>query len=90
MDQSNRECIEPSDPLELNIQPGPTAGAPHTPAHIKWKHVDGPMLVTTHGSCHWLGLWEILGLRAGFITLASLDKKYERYDEDGFPLQSQA
>lgn len=26
--------------------------------YVKWKHVDGPLLVYSDGQMHWLTLWE--------------------------------
>ena len=28
--------------------------------YIKWKYIDGPLLITASGECHWLTLFERL------------------------------
>lgn len=54
---------------------GSTTREPGTPC-IQWDHKDGPLLTCSDGSLHWVTMWERLLLRANYITLESLDKKY--------------
>lgn len=49
--------------------------------HIKWNHIDGPLLCCSDGRPHWLTLLERLYLRAGIIDIEYLDKKY-KYNDD--------
>lgn len=43
---------------------------------VHWSHIDGPLLVCSDGSCHWLALGERIGHRWGFVSLEALEKKY--------------
>lgn len=52
--------------------------------HIKWNHVDGPMLTCRDGSAHWLTMWERFLFRAGFLTLEELDKRYNSEPQKGW------
>lgn len=44
--------------------------------HIKWDHIDGPLLYCADGQIHWLTLLERLYFKMGLITLEELDRKY--------------
>ena len=51
--------------------------------HIKWNHIDGPMLCCRDGTLHWLTKLERLWLRMGFINIAQLDEKYCQKSQKG-------
>jgi hypothetical protein len=44
--------------------------------HIKWNHIDGPLLYCRNGRIHWLTLIERVWLKAGLTTIEKLDEKY--------------
>ena len=44
--------------------------------HIKWNHIDGPLLYCRDGTLHWLTTVERLWLRMGFTNINQLDEKY--------------
>lgn len=46
---------------------------------IKWKHIDGPMLVCRDGTPHWLTWWERFCLRTNIYDIKHLDKKHGYY-----------
>ena len=48
----------------------------HAEPHLKKHNPDGPVLVCSDGSLHWLTLLERLQLWLKLITIDSLDKKY--------------
>lgn len=52
--------------------------------HIKWKHVDGPVLVCRDGTMHWLTIQERIWLKFGFTTIELLDKQYNDCDARGW------
>jgi hypothetical protein len=43
--------------------------------HVKWKHIDGPLLVYSDGQMHWLTLWERLCCWLGKADAFSIEKK---------------
>jgi hypothetical protein len=44
--------------------------------HIKWNHIDGPLLFCRDGTPHWLTIRERLWLRMGLTNINQLDEKY--------------
>lgn len=44
--------------------------------YIKWKHIDGPLLVCRNGSLHWLTWRDRLRFKFGFDDIYSLERKY--------------
>ncbi len=50
--------------------------SPDSEPHIKWDHIDGPLLYCTDGTIHWLTLLERLYFKMGWVTLEELDLKY--------------
>jgi hypothetical protein len=51
--------------------------------HIKWHHVDGPLLICRDGTPHWITKTELLWLRMGFMNINTLDEKYCKEDQKG-------
>jgi hypothetical protein len=51
--------------------------------HIKWNHIDGPLLVCRDGIPHWLTMREQLWLRMGFTNINQLDEKYCQEPQQG-------
>lgn len=51
---------------------------PNAAPHIQWSHVDGPLLVCTDGTPHWLTLWERFQLWVGLTTVELLDARYSK------------
>jgi hypothetical protein len=43
---------------------------------IQLNHVDGPLLICSDGTMHWLSMFERLWLRLGLTTIDRLDTKY--------------
>lgn len=43
---------------------------------INYRHCDGPVLVSSKHTLHWLTWWDRMCLKAGFTTLDDLDEKY--------------
>lgn len=41
--------------------------------YIKWKHIDGPLLITASGECHWLTLFERLLFKLELLTIDDFD-----------------
>lgn len=46
---------------------------------VNWKHIDGPLLIMTDNTLHWLTLWERFQLYFGYITLEELDIKHRSH-----------
>jgi hypothetical protein len=42
---------------------------------INWKHVDGPLFVSSSGNCYWPTWWERFKIKRGWLTLEALDKE---------------
>lgn len=57
----------------MGVQRGPDAKP-----HIKWNHVDGPLLICADGTPHFLTMQERLWLRFGFTSIEALDKNHNR------------
>ena len=55
-------------------QQGPDAGP-----HIQWGHIDGPLLLCSDGTQHWLTTAEQLCLWLGLTTLVQLDSKHTKH-----------
>ena len=51
--------------------------------HIKWNHIDGPLLCCRDGTLHWLTKLERLWLRMGFTNITQLDEKYCQKPQKG-------
>lgn len=45
--------------------------------HIKWDHVDGPMLVCRDGSLHWPTRIELILVKLDLVSLTKLDQRYQ-------------
>ena len=43
--------------------------------HIKWGHIDGPMLSCRNGAVHFMTLWECVKLRFSMTTIEKLEAK---------------
>jgi len=43
---------------------------------IRWKHIDGPLLVFRNGELHWLTLWERFRYWMGLEDVYSLERKH--------------
>lgn len=52
--------------------------------HIRWKHIDGPLLVYRDGQMHWLTLWERFRCWRGWDDAWSIERK-RRPDLDLLP-----
>ena len=52
-------------------------------AFIQWGHVDGPLLVCSDGTPHWLSKIEQLWLKIGLTTIELLDSKYNKEPTKG-------
>lgn len=44
--------------------------------YIKWKHIDGPALISRNGSSYWLTWWDRLLYCIGFTDVKQLERKY--------------
>ena len=44
--------------------------------YIKWKHIDGPLLVCRNGAMHWLTWRDRILFRLGREDIYSLERKY--------------
>jgi hypothetical protein len=44
--------------------------------YIKWKHIDGPLLVCRNGAMHWLTWGDRIRMWAGLDDIYSLERKY--------------
>lgn len=51
--------------------------------HIKWDHVDGPLLTCRDGTPHWLSAWERLLMHSGFLTIDELDRRHNNEPQKG-------
>ena len=43
--------------------------------HIKWRHIDGPLLVMRDGTLHWLTLWERFTCWLDVSSALSIERK---------------
>lgn len=50
----------------------------YTP-YINWKHVDGPLLICSDGTLHWLTWFERILLAFGSTDEYALDAKYVKH-----------
>lgn len=62
---------------------GGTQREPGAEPHIKWKHIDGPLLVCRDGTMHWLTKVERLWMKLGLTTIEQLDAKYNQEPQQG-------
>lgn len=53
-----------------------TVEAAKAAPHIKWAHVDGPLLCCSDGTPIWLTLGDVLRLRLNLVTVEELDARY--------------
>jgi len=60
-----------------------TQRAPGAEAHINWTHIDGPLLVCSDGTLHWLTKIEKLWARLGFVSVTQLDTKHNQEPQRG-------
>jgi hypothetical protein len=51
--------------------------------HIKWNHVDGPLLICRDGTPHFLSAWERFLFRANFLTIEELDRRHNSEPRKG-------
>lgn len=50
--------------------------------HINWYHVDGPLLICSDGTPHWLTIVESFLIKVGFTDIKKLDEKYKIESEE--------
>jgi hypothetical protein len=43
---------------------------------IKWGHVEGPMMVTSQGTCEFLSMWQRFKLWSGITTVLDVEKEF--------------
>ena len=55
---------------------GTVQRGPNPTPHIKWKHIDGPLLICSDGTPHFLTKVERLWFRLGLTSLEQLDAKH--------------
>ena len=55
----------------------------HRMAFINRKHIDGPLLVCSDGTLHWLTLFERILFAAGFTNVEKLNVKYSSIKSQG-------
>jgi hypothetical protein len=48
---------------------------------IRWHYIDGPVLICSDGTVHWLSLIEIICLKLKIKTIADLDMKYNKCND---------
>lgn len=74
-DRAFRETDYQGDPA-LGCMPNGIGYPADAEPYIKWKHIDGPLLVCRNGALHWLTWRDRIRWKLGLEDIYSLERKY--------------